>query len=115
MFDMRRCKRRAYFRSVVHPFQLHALLKREIRCGKERVNEMSILGQKTFDDVDVHFMTVPTDCVVAVDIPVSVYEIIHIPVILFPSRYHIVEIDCFCFRKQGEKFFRHIRFHSKVL
>ena len=34
---------------------------------------------------------------VAVYVPVSVYEIVHITVVLFTTRHNIVEINCFCF------------------
>ena len=34
---------------------------------------------------------------VAVYVPVAVYEIVHITVVLFTTGYNIVEINCFCF------------------
>ena len=52
---------------------------------------------------------------VTVYVPVSVYEIVHIAVVLFTTQHNIVEINCFCFGKQGEKFIRHILVRSEVL
>lgn len=101
-------------RSVIHPFQLHALVKREIRCGKAGLDGTGALGQQPFYDVDVHFVAVPADRMVAVDVPVSVYEVLHITVVLFVTGHDIVQINCFSFSKQGEKFVRHILFRSEV-
>ena len=108
-------KRRQRFRGVIHPFQLHALIKREIRCGKAGLDGTGALGQQPLDNVDVHFVAVPAGRMVTVYVPVSVYEIVHIAVVLFTTQHNIVEINCFCFGKQGEKFIRHILVRSEVL
>ncbi len=76
---------------------------------------MGVLCQKPFDDVDVHFVTVPADRMVTVYVPVPIYKIVHITVVLFTTRHNIVEINGFCFGKQGEKFIRHILLRSEVL
>lgn len=110
-----RTERRQRFRGIIHPFQLHALVKREIRRSKANLDETGVLGQQPLDDVDVHFVAVPAGRMVAVYVPVSVYEIVHITVVLFTTRHNIVEINCFCFGKQGEKFIRHILLRSEVL
>lgn len=36
---------------------------------------------------------------VTVYVPVSVYEIVHIAVVLFTTQHNIVEINCFCIGK----------------
>ena len=113
--DTGRTKRRQRFRGVIHPFQLHALIKREIRCGKAGLDGTGALGQQPLDNVDVHFVAVPAGRMVTVYVPVSVYEIVHIAVVLFTTQHNIVEINCFCFGKQGEKFIRHILVRSEVL
>ncbi len=92
-----RTERRQRFRGIIHPFQLHALVKREIRRSKANLDETGVLGQQPLDDVDVHFVAVPAGRMVAVYVPVSVYEIVHITVVLFTPRHNIVEINCFCF------------------
>ena len=69
----------------------------------------SIRIQRTFqlvstplDDMNVHFMAVPADRMVTVDIPVAVYEILHVTVVLLIARHDITEIHCFCFNEQCE-------------
>ena len=69
---------------------------------------METVGQQPLDDLNVHFVTVPADRMIAVNIPVTVHKILHITAVLFTASYNIVKINCFCFSKQGEKFFRHI-------
>ena len=76
---------------------------------------MGAFCQQPLDDMDVHFVAVPAGRMVTVYVPVSVYEIVHITVVLFTTRHNIVEINCFCFGKQGEKFIRHILVRSEVL
>ncbi len=93
--NMGRTERRQRFRGIIHPFQLHALVKREIRRSKANLDETGVLGQQPLDDVDVHFVAVPAGRMVAVYVPVSVYEIVHITVVLFTTRHNIVEINCF--------------------
>ena len=50
--------------------------------------------------MNVHFMAVPADRMVTVDIPVAVYEILHVTVVLLIARHDITEIHCFCFNEQ---------------
>ena len=57
----------------------------------------------------------PADRVVAVNIPVTVHEILHITAILFAVDFDLLEINCFCFGKQGEKFFRHVLCRFNVM
>ena len=52
--------------------------------------------------MNVHFMAVPADRMVTVDIPVAVYEILHVTVVLLIARPAITEIHCFCFNEQCE-------------
>lgn len=42
--------------------------------------------------MNVHFMAVPADRMVAVDIPVAVYKILHVTVVLLTTRHDITEI-----------------------
>ena len=60
---------------------------------------MSAFGQQPFDDVDVHFVAVPTNCTIAVDVPVTVYKIVHIAAVPFAIRNHILKIE---FSRLGE-------------
>lgn len=53
--------------------------------------------------MNVHFMAVPADRMIAVDIPVAVYKILHVTVVLLTTRHDITEIHCFCFNEQCEK------------
>ena len=45
--------------------------------------------------MNVHFMAVPADRMIAVDIPVAVYKILHVTVVLLTTRHDITEIHCF--------------------
>lgn len=65
--------------------------------------------------MNVHFMAVPADRMIAVDIPVAVYKILHVTVVLLTTRHDITEIHCFCFNEQCEKFFRYILFFNKMV
>ena len=58
---------------------------------------------------------VPADRVIAVNIPVTVHKILHITAILFAVDFDLLEINCFCFGKQGEKFFRHVLCRFNVM
>lgn len=60
---------------------------------------MSAFCQQPFDDVDVHFVTVPANRILAVDVPVTVDEVIHIAAIPFAIHNHILEIK---FSRFGE-------------
>ena len=113
--DTGRTERRQRFRGIIHPFQLHALVKREIRRSKANLDETGVLGQQPLDDVYFYFVSVQEVRIVSVYVPVSVYVIVLLTVVLFTTRHNIVEINCFCFGKQGEKFIRHILVRSEVL
>ena len=78
-------------------------------------DKVGAVGQQSLDDVDVHFVAVPTDRVIAVNIPVTVHKILHITAILFAVDFDLLEINCFCFGKQGEKFFRHVLCRFNVM
>ena len=65
--------------------------------------------------MDVHFVAIPADRIVAVDVSVTVYEIIHVAVVPFAIRYDILKIKLSCFGEQREKFFRYILFRSEVM
>lgn len=65
---------------------------------------MGTVIQHPFEDVDVHFMAVPAHCMVAVDVPVAVHEILHVTVILLAACDNITEIQGSCFSEQGVKF-----------
>jgi hypothetical protein len=43
--------------------------------------------------VDVHFVTVPANGTIAVDVPVTVDEVIHIAAVPFAVRDYILEIE----------------------
>ena len=55
--------------------------------------------QQPFDDVDVHFVAVLTNRIIAVDVPVAVDEIIYIAAVPFAICNHILEIK---FSRFGE-------------
>ena len=65
--------------------------------------------------MNVHFMAVPADRMVTVDIPVAVYEILHVTAVQFAVRHDITEINGSCFREQREKFFRYILLCNDVV
>ena len=92
-----RTERMQLFRGFIHAFQLHALVKRDIRNSIAILDEPYLRSQQRRAYVDVHFVAVPAGRMVAVYVPVSVYEIVHITVVLFTTRHNIVEINCFCF------------------
>ena len=79
------------------------------------MDKVGSVGQQSLDDVDVHFVAVPADRVIAVNIPVTVHKILHITAILFAVDFDLLEINCFCFGKQGEKFFRHVLCRFNVM
>ena len=86
-----------WFRPVILPLQLHTLLKGEVGCDKKGLDKMGAFGQKPLDDVDVHFVAVPTNRIIAVDVLVTVYEIIHIAAIPLAIHNHILKIKFSCF------------------
>ncbi len=63
------------------------------------MDKVGAFCQQPFDDVNVHFVTVPTNRIIAVDIPVTVDEVIHIAVVPLAIRNHILEIE---FSRFGE-------------
>lgn len=54
---------------------------------------MCAFCQQPFDDVDVHFVTVLANGTIAVDVPVTVDEVIHIAAVPFAIRNHILKIE----------------------
>ena len=60
---------------------------------------MGAFVQQSLDDVDVHFMAVPTNRTIAVDVPVTVDEVIHIAAVPLAIRNHIFAIE---FSRFGE-------------
>lgn len=60
---------------------------------------MSAFCQQPFDDVDVHFMAVPANGTIAVDVPMTVDEVIHIAAVPLAIRNHILKIE---FSRFGE-------------
>ena len=65
--------------------------------------------------MNVHFMAIPANRTVAVDVPVTVYEIVHIAAVSFAICNHILEITFSRFGEQFVKFFRYILFRSEVV
>lgn len=84
---------RQRFQSVIRPSQLHTLLKREVGCYKKRLDKVGAFGQQPLDDVDVHLVAVPANCVIAVYIPVTVDEVIHIAIISLAIQNNILKIE----------------------
>lgn len=60
---------------------------------------MSAFCQRLFDDVDVLFVTVPANRIIAVDISVTVDEVIHITAVPLAICNYILEIE---FSRFGE-------------
>lgn len=54
---------------------------------------MGAFGQQPLDDVDVHLVAIPANCTVAVYVPVTIYEVIHIAAVPFAIRNHILKIE----------------------
>ena len=97
------CNRwRQRFRPVIRPSQLHTLLKGEVGCLKKRLDKVGAFVQQSLDDVDVHLVAVPANCVIAVYVPVAVYEVIHIAAIPLTLHNHILKIEFSRFGKQLE-------------
>ena len=63
------------------------------------MDKVSAFGQQPFDDVDVHFVAVPTNRIIAVDVPMTVDEVIRIAAISLAVCNHILEIE---FSRFGE-------------
>lgn len=96
---MMRDRWRQRFRAVILPLQFHTFLKGEVGCSKKRLDKVGAFGQQSLDDVDVHLVAVPANRVVAVYIPVTVDEVIHIAAVPFAIRNHILKIE---FSRFGE-------------
>ena len=79
------------------------------------MDKVGAVGQQSLDDVDVHFVAVPTDRVIAVDVPVTVYKVIHIAAIPFAACHDVLKIKLPRFGEQFVKFFRYILFRSEVV
>ncbi|MCQ5273391.1 hypothetical protein NE578_10200, partial [Schaalia odontolytica] len=69
------------------------LLKGEVGCLKKRLDKVGAFVQQSLDDVDVHLVAVSANCTVAVDIPMTVDEVIHIAVIPLAIQNHILKIE----------------------
>ena len=54
---------------------------------------MGAFCQQSLDDVDVHFVAVLANGTIAVDVPVTVDEVIHIAAVPFAVRDYILEIE----------------------
>lgn len=76
---------------------------------------MGAVGEQSLDDVDVHFMAVPAHRMIAVYVPVAVYEVIHVAVIPLAICYDILKIKLSCSGEQSEKFLRYILFCKDVM
>jgi hypothetical protein len=96
-------------------FQGHALLERKCFCGKEAFDETCTIEQQPSDDMNVHFMAIPANRTVAVDVPVAVYKVIHVAAISFAACHDVLKIKLPCFGEQLVKFFRYILFRSEVV
>ena len=60
---------------------------------------MGTIRQQTSNDMDVHLMTVPTNCIIAIYISMTINEIIHIAFIPLAFSYDILDIK---FSRLGE-------------
>lgn len=60
-------------------------------------------------------MAIPANRTVAVDVPVTVYKVIHIAAIPFAACHDVLKIKLPRFGEQFVKFFRYILFRSEVV
>ena len=90
---------RQRFRLVILPLQLHTLLKGKVGCCKKRLDKVGSFVQQSLDDVNVHLVAIPANCTVAVDVSVTIYEVIHIAAISLATHNHILKIE---FSRFGE-------------
>ena len=60
---------------------------------------MGAFGQQPLDDVDVHLVAVLTNRIIAIDVPMTVDEIIHIAAVPLTISYDILDIK---FSRLGE-------------
>ncbi len=65
--------------------------------------------------MDVHFVAVPADRMIAVDVPVTVYEVIRVAVMPLAVHDDILKIKLSRFGEQRKKFVRYILFRSEVM
>ncbi len=65
--------------------------------------------------MDIHFMAIPANRIVAVDVPVAVYEVIHVAVIPLAACHDILKVKLSRFGEQCVKFFRYILFRSEMV
>lgn len=63
------------------------------------MDKVGAFCQQSLDDVDVHFVTVPANRIIAVDVPMTVDEVIHIAAVPFAVHNYILEIE---FSRFGE-------------
>lgn len=63
------------------------------------MDKVGAFCQQSLDDVDVHFVTVPANRIIAVNVSVTVDEIIHIAAVPFAICNHILKIE---FSRFGE-------------
>lgn len=96
---MMRDRWRQRFRAVIRPSQLHTFLKGEVGCGKKRLDKVGAFNQHPLNDVDVHLVAVSANCVIAVYVPMTVDEVIHIAVIPLAIQNNILKIE---FSRFGE-------------
>ncbi len=83
---------RQRFRPVIQLSQLHTFLKGEVGCSKKRLDKVGAFVQQSLDDMNVHLVAIPANCTVAVDVSVTIYEVIHIAVIPLAVHNHILMI-----------------------
>lgn len=67
--------------------------KEKSDASKKRLDKVGAFVQQSLDDVDVHLVAVSANCTVAVDIPMTVDEVIHIAVIPLAIQNHILKIE----------------------
>lgn len=60
---------------------------------------MGTFCQQSLDDMDVHFMAVPANRIIAIDVSMTIYEVIHIAAIPFALHNHILKIESSRFGK----------------
>ena len=90
---------RQRFRPAIQLSQLHTLLKGKVGCDKKRLDKVGAFSQQSLGDMDVHLMEVSANRIIAVDVPVTVDEVIHIAVIPLAINHYILKIEFSCFGK----------------
>lgn len=97
--SMMRNRWRQRFRPAIQLSQLHTLLKGKVGCDKKRLDKVGAFSQQSLGDMDVHLMEVSANRIIAVDVPVTVDEIIHTAAIPLAAHNHISKIK---FSRFGE-------------